>query len=210
MENPTMPRQGPITPRYCLQKASGQAVVRLDGKDVDLGKHDTPESRSADDRAIVEWLASGRRTSSPAASTGPTVNLVMLAYLCHAQEYYVKDGRPTSEVWVIKAVIKVVRKLYGPPPTSQFGPLVLKACREAFIAQTDQRRRKARAGPATPQRTFGHAQANVTEIYDERGSPPTSKMAADHTRHARWCHFGTTHEDLSMSPQVADRPKSFK
>ena len=36
----------PRIPAYCLHKASGQAVVRLNGRDVYLGGHDTPESKA--------------------------------------------------------------------------------------------------------------------------------------------------------------------
>ena len=51
-------------PSYRLHKATGQAVVTLDGRDFYLGKHGTAESREAYDRMIAEWLASGRRGRS--------------------------------------------------------------------------------------------------------------------------------------------------
>ena len=71
------------TPSYRLHKPSGQAVVTLDGRDVYLGKHDTPQSKAEYDRLIAEWLANGRRL--PAAAGGPSasplsVNELALAY----------------------------------------------------------------------------------------------------------------------------------
>ena len=42
-------------PKYCKHKATGQAVVRLNGKDYYLGRFDTKESRSYYDRLIAEW-----------------------------------------------------------------------------------------------------------------------------------------------------------
>ncbi len=47
-------------PGYCLHKATGQAVVRLNGHDHYLGTFETDESRQKYDRLIAEWLANGR------------------------------------------------------------------------------------------------------------------------------------------------------
>jgi hypothetical protein len=44
------------TPSYCHHKATGQAVVRIDGKDRYLGKYGSQESRQEYDRLIAEWL----------------------------------------------------------------------------------------------------------------------------------------------------------
>jgi hypothetical protein len=41
-----MSARPPHTPAYCHDKASGQAVVGLDGRDFYLGLYDTPESRA--------------------------------------------------------------------------------------------------------------------------------------------------------------------
>ena len=40
-----MPKLRNKLPSYCQHKASGQAVVTLDGHDYYLGKHGTPRSR---------------------------------------------------------------------------------------------------------------------------------------------------------------------
>jgi hypothetical protein len=55
-----MPR--PRTPSYCLHKASGQAVVRIAGKDCYLGEYGSPENRAEYDRLIGEWLSNGRNS----------------------------------------------------------------------------------------------------------------------------------------------------
>ena len=39
-----MPKLRKKLPAYCLHKASGQAVITLDGRDCYLGKHGTSES----------------------------------------------------------------------------------------------------------------------------------------------------------------------
>ena len=48
-------------PSYRPHKASGQAVVTLDGRDHYLGKHGTDASRAAYERLIATWLENGRR-----------------------------------------------------------------------------------------------------------------------------------------------------
>ncbi len=66
------------TPSYCLHKASGQAVVRIDATDHYLGKFGTPESRAEYDRLIAEWLGNGRRLSPPVAADSLTVDELIL------------------------------------------------------------------------------------------------------------------------------------
>ena len=122
------------TPSYRLHKPIGQAVVTLDGRDIYLGKHGSTASRGEYDRIISEWLANGRRL--PAVGSGPadlTVSEVMVGYLRHADGYYLKDGRPTSEARLIRAALKALRPLYGHTPARGFGPLALKAVRQTYI-----------------------------------------------------------------------------
>jgi hypothetical protein len=89
------------TPSYRLHKPSGQAVVTLDGHDVYLGKHDTPESKAEYDRQIAEWLANGRRLPSQhgeQTSSDLSINELLLAYYRHVEGYYV-DGYHTHIVY---------------------------------------------------------------------------------------------------------------
>jgi integrase len=129
------------TPSYCLHKASGQAVVRIEGRDCYLGKFGTPQSHAEYDRLVGEWLANGRRLNTPDVA-GPSVNEVMLAYVRHVETYYVKDGRPTSEVGTIKQALRFVKRLYGDTPARDFGPLCLKVVRDAMVRHPITRRYK--------------------------------------------------------------------
>ena len=67
-------------PKYRLHKATGQAVVTLDGRDNYLGKHGTAVSRAEYERLIAEWLL--RRGTSPAQRSAAdlTVDEVLLRY----------------------------------------------------------------------------------------------------------------------------------
>lgn len=71
-------------PSYRLHKASGQAIVTLNGHDVYLGHYDTPESRQAYDRAIAEWLVGGREPK--ADGDGMTVGELVPAYMEWAEK----------------------------------------------------------------------------------------------------------------------------
>ena len=123
------------TPSYRHHKPSGQAVVTLDGRDVYLGRYGTPQSRAEFDRLLAEWLSNGRRLPAPASAHGTdlSVNELALVYLGFADGYYTKRGKPTTEPESIRQTIKPLRRLYGDTLAREFGPLQLKAVRQAMI-----------------------------------------------------------------------------
>lgn len=121
------------TPSYRLHKPSGQAVATIAGRDVYLGKHGTPESRAEYDRRIAEWLLGGRRAAEQ--SEDATICELILAYVKHAEAYYTKRGKVTSEYQNILYAVRPLRELYGHTPAKDFGPLALKTIRESFIAR---------------------------------------------------------------------------
>src|SRR5262245_49120168 len=90
---------------------SGQAVVRIQGRDHYLGPFGTPAARAAYDRLVAEWLGRGRLL--PPEPEALTINEVMLGYLRHAQDYYRKDGKATSELHCIRSALRIVKRLYG-------------------------------------------------------------------------------------------------
>src|SRR5262249_6843813 len=115
-------------PSYRLHKQSGQAIVTLtDGlgnrRDVLLGKYGTPESRMEYARVIAEWEA-GRRLlpMTAAAPAGLTVNELILTYWKHAEHYYRKNDKPTSQLERIRLALRPVRQLYGHTAATEFGP----------------------------------------------------------------------------------------
>src|SRR5262245_24345065 len=97
---PTRPRK---IPAYRLHKPTGQAVVRLDGRDHYLGKHGTEASQEQYRRLIAEWLTHARpRASEPLArprAPALTVGELLLANWRHAEQHYRDaDGRATQEL----------------------------------------------------------------------------------------------------------------
>lgn len=142
---PSGPRSRP--PSY-RRHASGQGVVRLNGKDFYLGSYGTPESRQTYDRLIAEWYASSRQITPRKdassrrgfvrersnSSSSSTVGQVIAAYEAHAETYYVDpDGQPTSELGTIQQALRPLKQLYGTTPAPNFGPLALKAVRQEMI-----------------------------------------------------------------------------
>jgi integrase len=131
-----MPRS-PKVPSYRYHKASDQAVVVISGKSYYLGGWETPASRAAYRRVVAEhWHPDPGPTAAPPGTISPPATIVelMLAYWRRRViGYYLKDGRPTSERDNIRQAIRFVRRLYGPTPAADFGPLALKAVRRAMI-----------------------------------------------------------------------------
>src|SRR5262245_28097033 len=126
-----MPKLLNTAPRYRRHKSTGQAVARLEGRDIYFGKYGTAASREAYKRFVAEWSQAGGKL--PTQKHAATITEVVVAYVEFALGYYRKDGKPTNEVRMIKAAAKIVRQLYGHTPAIEFGPLALKACRDAMI-----------------------------------------------------------------------------
>ena len=55
-----MPRLTRSAPRYRRHRASGQAIVTLNGRDFYLGQYSSTASRQEYDRLTAEWLANHR------------------------------------------------------------------------------------------------------------------------------------------------------
>jgi integrase len=131
-----MPRPKVHVPAYLLHKATGQARVRIDGRDFYLGPYGSEESRRKYGELVARHAAG--RTFDPLPQSapddpGPSVAEIALVFHRHAVGHYRKRGRPTSELGAYKSVIDVLTSLYGMQPAAEFGPMCLKACRARMI-----------------------------------------------------------------------------
>ena len=128
-----MPRiAGESVPAYRKHRASGRAIVVIAGRCHYLGPHGTVASRVEYDRLIAEWIANGRQLAV-APDLGLTIAELMQRYRQHVQQYYLKNGRPTSEQHDIASAMRFVRLLYADKRVGEFGPLSLKAVRQKMI-----------------------------------------------------------------------------
>lgn len=77
-----MPRTQTRIPSYCHHKASGQAVVRIDGKDHYLGAFGSADSHEKYARLLAEWRSNEtiQFDPSPSSQSVQTVpNLILVA-----------------------------------------------------------------------------------------------------------------------------------
>jgi len=125
-------------PQYGLHKATGQARVRIDGRDIYLGPYGSDESRIQYGEIIAKHSAGLPLdpfvTKSEADDSGLTINELLLAFMRHADQHYRKNGQITSEIDCLKSATRPLVKLYGVTPVDQFGPLALKAVRQQMIS----------------------------------------------------------------------------
>ncbi|MBN1852100.1 MAG: site-specific integrase [Pirellulales bacterium] len=119
-------------PKYRRHRASGQAVVTLNGKDHYLGKWKSAASRAAYQQLTSQWLANGGRDPDLEIH-GITLVEVIAKYVRYAKSYYRKDGKITREATIIADALRVVNELYGRTLANEFGPLALKVVRDHMI-----------------------------------------------------------------------------
>jgi integrase len=115
-------------PTYTLHKPTGQARVRIDGKDHYLGKFNSVESRARYDDIVTEWML--KNGDAPSLS----VDELALLYLKHARTHYRKNGVETSEVNCITQALRHLIRWHGPTLCRSFGPKALKQVREGMIS----------------------------------------------------------------------------
>ena len=130
-----MPKLTSSNPKYRKHRASGQAIVTLDGKDFYLGPHGTRASRTEYDRLVGEWLQSGRRLPIGRGGAPPDMVVVELVarFWQHAKSYYGGNGSHGGELGSYKLVLGHLKRLYGRTPIRDFNPLALKTVRQSML-----------------------------------------------------------------------------
>ncbi len=117
-------------PAYQQHSATGQARVKIDGKDHYLGAFGSPESRERYDDLVAEWLV-----RQDVSRVSLTIDDLALLFLDHAEKYYRhKDGTPTGEAGNMRYALRFLIKAHGRCRVREFGPLKLKEVRAAMIA----------------------------------------------------------------------------
>lgn len=123
------PSKVPAVPACIHHKATGQAMVKIEGRCLYLGAYGSEEANQRYRQLAAEFLASG----GIAQVVVPTVDHVIAGYWKHAEVYYQKNGKPTSELAVLRVAMRHLHELFGGLTAAEFGPLRLKACREQMI-----------------------------------------------------------------------------
>jgi integrase len=126
-------------PKYRHYKPKDLAVVRIDGRDIYLGRYDSSASHEKYRRVVAEWLARGGAPipDRPVqlVEAGPTIGEIILAFLTrHAAEHYRHaDGTPTGEYGNFRDSLRPLRQLFSRTPAKDFSPKRLKAVRQVMI-----------------------------------------------------------------------------
>ena len=136
-----MPRLTRSVPKYRKHKASGQAIVTLDGHDFYLSTHGTEASLNEYDRLVGEGQANGRRLPTQSEEQpSTTVAQLLIAYWEFSQGYYVKDGRKTDELPGLKIALRFVRQSYEDTFITDFGPLCLETIQQRMVQSGHSRK----------------------------------------------------------------------
>jgi integrase len=135
-----MSDHAPRTPKYRHYKPKNLAVVRIDGRDIYLGRYDSKESKEKYWRIIAEWNLTGT-VSAPQATKAPepaevqlTVGELILAFWRHAEVYYRRaDGTPTGDLENYRHAFAPLRAMFETLPAQDFGPKKLVLVRQRMI-----------------------------------------------------------------------------
>ena len=129
-----MPKLVNVTPKYRHHRGTGQAFVRLDGRDVYLGRYDSDQSRAEYARLIAAWLANKRRMPLPDGpqKDDPEVVELIDQFWTHAESYYGGSGH-RGELGSYRLALRVLNRLNGHTLCKSFGPNALKLVRQAMI-----------------------------------------------------------------------------
>src|SRR3954468_23183710 len=109
-----MPAAAGHIPKLCVHEATGRAYVRIDGKQIYLGRAGSDEARRKYDRAIARWLGRGRasvRADTPDLTVGELVERFRL-------EHPDRKG-----LWPLRSL----QDESGEVPASGYGPVRMAA-----------------------------------------------------------------------------------
>ncbi len=180
-----MPRPRKAIPSVVHHKSTGQARVRIGGRDFYLGRYGSQEAREAYVRLLGEIQTAGLETVRMVRelnddSSSPTVAELCLAFLDHAEATYRKNGRATSTCSTFKTPIRALRTLYGDTPAKDFGPIALEAVRQLFVVSFRQACVNLSDGLGTMHRFQIHTRGRWTDAGIKRdGDKPTGRGAAE-------------------------------
>jgi integrase len=114
-----------VNSSYRLHRASGQAVVTLQGRTYYLGKYGSPESKEKFHRLVAESLV------SPTFGTSKkrvTISEAVVKYLEHCHEYYSEKERV-----VLHHALKPLIELCPALPLQEFGVVQFKVIRAWWV-----------------------------------------------------------------------------
>jgi integrase len=125
-----MGAKAPRIPGYLLHKASGQARIRIRGRDYYLGKYNSPESREHYHKLVAQYIAEADAVLQVVDCDQTSVAELVAQYVEFAKQHYRHNP---DERYRIKAAITPLVEFYGALPVEEFSPKKLKAVRQQII-----------------------------------------------------------------------------
>ena len=106
-------------PAYTLHKSTGQARVRVNGKDHDLGPYGLLESRERYDELIAEWFT----TQGDVYGFELTVDDLCILFVRFADRYDRRaDGTLSGTIHNIREALRSLVRARGSTRVREFGP----------------------------------------------------------------------------------------
>ena len=163
------------TPGYLLHKATGQARVRIQGRDYYLGRHNSPESWKRYRQLIAQYFANDQAPLSIAINDCTSIAELVSQYVEFAEEHYAYNP---DELYRIKAAIRLLIEHYGSIGVNDFSPKKLKDVRQRVID-----RRNSRTGRPLSRKYVNQLTAVIKKIFkwgvSEELVPVTVHQALD-------------------------------
>lgn len=132
-------------PTYLRHEPSGQARIRVNGREIYLGEWQSAESWQRYYAACAKIKAGETPTEKPQLPPRSIrVDELVAAYLEHAEDYYRSNWRNAR--YHILPGTNILLSLFAAQPVSEFGPLKLKRVIEQLLINGDQRKEVKRNG----------------------------------------------------------------
>ena len=150
-----MPRVSRFPAYPTKAHGSGQARIKVRGRDVYLGLHGSPESWKEYARHLEEWQAQAADgQAKPISGNRMTVGDMASRFLAYADLHYRHpDGSHKSEYESFTVALRPLNRLYGHTLLRDFGPLAMKALRQSmasgsWMTPEDLEERKEKGKPS--------------------------------------------------------------
>jgi integrase len=129
-----MPRPKSTIPAYRLHKGTGQAVAYIDRREHYLGVHGSTESRQKYAELVSQVTAGdipkpAKASRQRSGTVTRSVAALCLRFMAEKLPQYAE-----AEQHCVRGAIKILAALFGETPSSDFGPLRLRAVRNAMVA----------------------------------------------------------------------------
>jgi len=187
-------------------------VVRIAGKDYYLGVYQSQDSWREYHKLLAEHFSNqsgpgqnqGGGTSRAHAPTVPvaapselTIGELTMRYKVHAEGYYVKKGKPTSEVSTIKRSLTFLNRMYYKESVSSFTSKKLELVRESIASDPVVKIHKKKGKD-------GKIDAKAVVLHDAKSRSTANKYTGKIKQMFKWA----VHEEL-VDPSVYERLRAL-